>query len=71
MHDLTPSKIDDEDPICNLKIYFKENYYVATWHFVMGYNIVANNGEQLQILYEWSMDEDVYVDYIHHPCGMS
>ncbi len=45
MHDLTPSKIDDEDPICNLKIYFKENYYVATWHFVMGYNIVANNGE--------------------------
>ncbi len=48
----------------------KPNYYVATWHFVMGYNIVANNGEQLQTLYEWSTDEGVYVDHIHHPCGM-
>ncbi len=69
-HDLTPSKIDDEDPICNLKIELKNYCYVATWHFVMGYNIVANNGEQLQTLYEWSMDEGVYVDRINHPCGM-
>jgi hypothetical protein len=24
----------------------------------------------LQTLYGWSMDEGVYVDHIHHPCGM-
>jgi hypothetical protein len=41
-HDLTPSKIDDDNPICNLKHNLK-NYYVATWHYVMGYNMVANN----------------------------
>ncbi len=41
-----------------------------TWHFVMGYNIVANNGEQLQTLYKRSMDEGAYVDHIHHPCEM-
>jgi len=40
-NDLTPFKINDEDPICNLKYI----YYVATWHFVMGHNIVVNNGE--------------------------
>jgi hypothetical protein len=44
LHDLTPSKIDDEIPICNFKtLYLFSN--VATWHFVMGYNIIANNGE--------------------------
>jgi hypothetical protein len=43
-HDLTPSKIYDEDPICNfLKLFLKS--YVATWHFILGYNIVANDGE--------------------------
>jgi hypothetical protein len=36
----------------------------------MGYNIVANNGEQLQLFYEWSTDEGVYVDCVHHQCGM-
>ncbi len=40
------------------------------WHFVMGYNIVVNNNEQLQTLYKWSVDERVYVDRIHRPCGM-
>ncbi len=39
------------------------------WHFVMDYNIVANNGDQLQTLYIWSMDEGVNIDYIKHPCG--
>ncbi len=41
------------------------------WHFVMGYNKVANNDEQLQTLYKWSTNEGVYVDHIHHPCGLS
>ncbi len=40
------------------------------WHFVMGYNIVTNNGDYLQTLYRWSMDDGVYVDHIYHPCGM-
>jgi hypothetical protein len=44
-HDLTPSKIDDEDTICNLKNIIKIYYFDATWHFVMSYNIDANNGE--------------------------
>ncbi len=39
-------------------------------HFVMGYNIVANNDGQFQTLYERSMDEGVYVGRINHPCGM-
>ncbi len=46
--DLTPSKIDDEDPIyiyIYILIKFEKYYYVATWHFVMGYNVVANNDE--------------------------
>jgi hypothetical protein len=42
---LTPSKIDDEDPLCTLKTQIKNYYYVAMWHFVMGYNIVVNNGD--------------------------
>ncbi len=68
-HDLTPSKIYDEDPICNfLKLFLKS--YVATWHFILGYNIVANDGEQLQTLYEWSTNEGAQVDRIHHPCEM-
>ncbi len=33
--------------------------YYATWHFVMGYNIVVDNGDQLQFLYGWSMDKGV------------
>ncbi len=45
-------------------------YNVGTWHLVTGYNIVVNNGDQLQTLYGWSMDEGVYVDHIHHPRGM-
>jgi hypothetical protein len=46
-HDLTPSKINDEDPIYIYIYIIKilKYYYVATWHFVMGYNIVANNDE--------------------------
>jgi hypothetical protein len=42
-HDLTPSKINYEDPLC----FFinKNNYYVAMWHFVMGHNIIVNNGD--------------------------
>ncbi len=48
----------------------KRKNYVTMWHFVMGYNIIANNGDQLQILDRWSTDEGAYVDHIHHPCGM-
>ncbi len=56
-------------------MYFKNIIYiyiynVGTWHLVTGYNIVVNNGDQLQTLYGWSMDEGVYVDHIHHPRGM-
>ncbi len=49
---------------------FKKYYYVAMWHFVMGYNIIANNGDQLQTLYRWLMVKGVYFDHIHHPCEM-
>jgi hypothetical protein len=31
----------------------------------MGY-ICCKNENKLQIAYEWSMDETVYVDYKHH-----
>ncbi len=34
------------------------------WHFVMGYNIVTNNGDYLQSLYKWSTNDGVYVDHI-------
>ncbi len=47
-HDFTPSKIDDENPIRDLKTKFKK-YYVATWHFVMRYNIVPNNGSSCKL----------------------
>ncbi len=47
-HDVTPSKIDDEDLICHFKTYFFKKNYIATWNFVMGYNTITNNGEQLQ-----------------------
>ncbi len=46
-HDVMP-----QDPLYIFKTQLKNYYYVGTWHFTMGYNIVANNGDQLQTLYK-------------------
>jgi len=34
------------------------------WHFVMGNNIVTSNGDYLQTLCRWSMNDVIYVDHI-------
>jgi len=30
----------------------------------VGYTLVANSGNQLQALYNWSIDDRVYIDYV-------
>jgi hypothetical protein len=46
----------------------KKYYYVAMWHFVMGYNIVPNNGCKLYIDGQWMMLYILTIYIIHVKC---
>jgi hypothetical protein len=46
------------------------NFDCTKWQYVNGLNFGCKDGDELQITYEWSRDETIYVDHIYHPCGM-
>ncbi len=49
-------------------IFIKQNYKkmscVAKWWVVSGL-LVANSGDYFQVLYNWLIDDSVYIDYMH------